>query len=264
MKNLIHLSLFLLLTISFFTSCVNVFKVVDIRQDEYKKVTQQDRARVLLLDMGKAHGIENWKNIKNYQVNFEDEFYGFLGKRSKPFKEAKTSFKLSYEHGTSNGSLEITSGKQAGDIWSYIDGETSYIEKGESPKDKKGKKIKFWVPTYQYFIEFPARIQEADALSYQGTKTIENVECEGVLASWNTTDKQKDIDQYLIWINKDSKQIVKVEYTVREQYKFLEGAAYFRDLKEYNGILFPSKMPVVTNLKKSTLHEMRLLDFNAN
>ncbi len=124
---------------------------------------------------------------------------------------------------------------------------------------------KFWLPTYQYFIEFPARIQQADALAFAGEKDIDGILCQGVLASWGTTAVQRHIDQYLIWINSETKRIEKVEYTIREMYNFIKGAAYYRNYKNFDGILLPTKMPVESNLvKNGLLHEMRILDMKWN
>jgi len=50
------------------------------------------------------------------------------------------------------------------------------------------------------------RIQNANALAYAGQATVNGKNCEGVLASWNTTAPQRDIDQYLIWLDSDTKQ----------------------------------------------------------
>ena len=102
---------------------------------------------------------------------------------------------------------------------------------------EKHKDAYFWTPTYQYFIEFPMRIQEANAVSYAGQKEINEKLCEGILASWNTTKPQKKTDQYLIWIDPATNRIEKLEYTIREVMSFVTGAALFKDYKNYNGIL---------------------------
>ena len=248
------------------TSCVNVFKLADIRTETAKLETKtQDRALILLKDMQAAHGVENWKNIDTYQVEFEDEFFGFMGKQSHPYKEQNVSFLLSYIPGTYDGRLMFTSGEQKDQEWG-IQSWQSYSKKpNESLTFKKNKDISFWVPTYQYFIEFPARISSANAYTYAGEKTIEGIACEGIIASWNSTEPQKEVDQYLIWIDKKTKLIVKLEYTVRDAYKFVAGAAIYKDYTTYEGIVFPARMPVESNLvKNGYLHEMRIKSFAKN
>lgn len=186
-----------------------------------------------------------------------------MGKRANSFGNNPAQLILSYETKTFNGSLEILSGKKRG-TWGIQDWKTYQIDSDGNTIEKENKDMKFWIPTYQYFIEFPKRIQEANAIDYIGTKTINGVEAEGVIASWNTVDPQKDIDQYLIWIDAKTKQIIKIEYTVREMYKFITGAASFESYKSFDGIPIPTQFPVESNLSKNIIHKMFIKDFKAN
>jgi len=125
--------------------------------------------------------------------------------------------------------------------------------------------MKFYLPTYQYFIEFPNRIQEATSIDYLGTKIINGIKSEGIIASWNTVAPQKDLDQYLIWIDAKSKRIIKIEYTIRDKFKFVSSEAYFHDYKDYGGIILPSTMPVKSNLKKNGyISKVIIKEFNPN
>ncbi|MBV6654912.1 MAG: hypothetical protein KI786_14200 [Mameliella sp.] len=69
-------------------------------------------------------------------------------------------------------------------------------------------------------------------MDYLGRKVINGIESEGVIASWNTVSPQKEIDQYIIWIDAASKRIVKVDYTVRDAYKFVTGGAYYKSMSK--------------------------------
>lgn len=242
-----------------------IWGTADLRNDTAKTSQDSQRAETLVREMAKAHGVEQWEKLNTYQATFEDEFLGFIGKNSKPFKEDKTQMELQYIPGSFDGKLRFLSGEDKGKTWGIQSWET-YTQEENSPIEfNQDNDVYFWLPTYQYFIEFPARIQEATAFAYAGEAEIEGVSCEGVIASWNSTEPQKNIDQYLIWIDKESKRIVKLEYTIREIFNFLTGAAAFKEYKDYGGILLPSRLPVESNLQKEGfLHEMRILDFKAD
>ena len=158
--------------------------------------------------------------------------------------------------------MSYTSGEKNGKTWGIQSWNTYEFNESGIAEFQKNKDTYFWLPTYQYFIEFPLRIQEATAVNYAGEKTIDGKVCEGVLASWETTKPQKKIDQYLIWIDRDTKRIYKLEYTIREVMSFIKGAVYYNDYVEYNGILLPSSLPVESNLiKNGYMHEMRINSF---
>lgn len=262
MNRIVNLSICLLITL-LISGCVNFFKLTNLKKES--QPNSYTKARTLLTEMGKAHGIEAWNTIDTYSVTFKDEFYGFYGKQSHPFKEQSMQFSLHYIPKTFNGQLEIMTGKEKGTVWGIHNWLTYTKNDVEDFEEKKNKAMKFWIPTYQYFIEFPNRIQEVTALEYIGSKVIDGVNVEGIIASWKTITPQKDTDQYIIWINSNTKLIVKIEYTVRDMYRFISGAAYFKNYKNFNGLMLPSEYPVESNLvKNGFLHQMSVQDFKAN
>lgn len=253
-----------LILIVLIAGCVNFIKLSDLRTPTAKSAPDEQKARQLLEAMGKAHGISNWDSISTYSVRFSDTFFGFIGKSGNPFKSDSTYFQLDYIANSFDGRLQILHGEPKDQIWGVQSWQSYSQNPNQEVQFEKDKDITFWVPTYQYFVEFPLRIQQASAVAYAGESIIDGKQCEGILASWNNIEPQKEIDQYLIWIGKEDKRIVKVEYTIREMFKFLTGAAYFKDYKDYSGILLPSYMPVESNLAKDFIHKMRILDFTPN
>ena len=257
----ITLILSLIILVGLFIDC----KLTDLRPAGYDYPNNIEKAKHLLEEMGKAHQINKWNDIETYNVIFEDEFYGFLGKRTHGFQEQKMEFSLNYIPKTFNGQLKILSGKEKGEIWGIQSWNTYCLDEKNNPKAEENKNMKFYIPTYQYFIEFPIRIQEATSFDYLGTKMINEVKAEGIIASWNTVEPQNDLDQYVIWINAINKRIIKIAYTVRDKYRFVSGVAHYQDYKEYNGIILPSTMPVESNLlKNGYLHKMSIKSFTPN
>ncbi len=264
MKSALKLLFLLILLLGVF-GCVNFLKLSDLRSEDYSYPRDIAKAKTLLGQMGEAHQIDNWENLETYNVTYKDEFYGFLGKQAHPFQEQDMTFSLDYIPKTFDGRMEIVSGIEKGKVWGMQDGQTYKVDASGEVEPKENKDMKFWIPTYQYFIEFPLRIQEATVIDYMGSNVIAGTKVEGVLTSWTTVEPQKKIDQYLIWIDSETKRVVKVEYTVRAAYRFVTGAAFFKDYKDYNGILLPTHMPVESNLlKDGFLHTMRITDFKAN
>lgn len=260
-----YLFLGLLLVISV-SGGIGFFHLADLRTETAKNGTDDQKARELIALMAEAHNISAWDSISTYRASFDDEFYGLVGKNGNPFPNNKGVFDLEYIPGSFDGRMVFTEGEYKGKTWGIQSWKTYTSENGNMPVFKQNNDIYFWLPTYQYFIEFPLRIQEATAFTYAGTQTIGGIACEGVVASWNDTAPQKGIDQYLIWLDAKTHRIVKMEYTIRELYNFLTGAAYFRDYKDFDGILLPTYLPVESNLvsEGTWLHEMRITGFVAD
>ena len=244
---------------------VNFFKLSDLSPDGYSYPNDPAKAQQLMTAMGDAHNIAAWDSIETYHVDFTEEFYGFLGKQAHPFKEQKLNFSLDYNPHNYDGRMEIASGADQGKTWGIQSWQTYLVDENGHATAKDDADMTFWIPTYQYFIELPKRIQEASVVDYVGTQQINGITTEGVIASWQTVEPQKTIDQYVVWIDANTKKIVKVEYTVRDTYPFVSGAAHYTEYKDYNGIILPSVMPVESNLKsEGFLHQMSINSFTPN
>ena len=239
--------------------CVNVFKLSDLTPpNHHSNSASKLKAKELLQEMALAHKVTLWDSIGNYTVELQDDFYGFVGKQSSPFKEASATVKLDYISNEFSGQLEILTGKEKGNKWGFYQNQTFEII-DDKVNLKHNEDIQFWIPTYQYFLEFPSRILEADQADFVGTRDIDGVNAQCVLVSWVTLSAQKAIDQYLILLHPTTKRIIKIEFTIRDVNKFAKGGIYYNNYKEFYGIPIPTELPVESNLvKDSYLHKMHI------
>ena len=259
MKRIILLAIPVILAL---IGIVKYFTLSDLRSDYNLPEDNPEKVKELLAAMAAAHRTHLWDSLKAYEVNFSEAFYGFIGKMGNPFPEGQTLLSMKYVPGRYTGRLKITHGKGVGVTWGIQDGQTYLLDEDQKAIAVDDPNLQFWLPTYQYFIEFPWRIQEATVFRYMGRHEINGQACEGILASWNTLEPQRNIDQYLIWINRATSRIVKIEYTVRDLYPFLTGAASFEQYKSFDGMLLPTEFPVESNLvRDGLLHTMKIVDF---
>lgn len=247
-----------------YSGCINVFKYSDLRPEGYSYPNNVSKAKELMREMGVAHRNHLWDSIQTYNVQLEEESFGFFGKKSSPFKELSMKFSLDYIPGTFDGLAEIRSGKEKGVFWGVQEGKT-YQRQGENITPEENKSYRFSINTFQYFIEFPYRIMESTALDYLGTDVIDGVAVEGVIASWNTVEPQNEIDQFVVWLDTKTKRIVKVDYTIRAKFKFVRGEAFYKDYKDFNGFLLPSIIASKSNVKKEGyIHVKQIKGFIPN
>ncbi|MEM7657139.1 MAG: hypothetical protein AAF399_13480 [Bacteroidota bacterium] len=221
---------------------------------------QSSRGKAILEGAMRAHGADKWDQIASYEGEMEDEFYGVMGNVANPHKANPVSVKLTLEPRTYGGMLHFQDQEAKDKAWGLEDGAGYSLNWAGERSNKRAKDALFWIPTYQYFVEFPARILEADVFRYTGTEDIKGRTCDRVFVSWNQVDPQKEFDQYLVWVDQESHLIQKVEYTVREAGGFLTGFIMLEEMKDFDGILLPTRMPVGSSLLKEGkwLHEMRI------
>ncbi|MBT8219180.1 MAG: hypothetical protein KJP00_05130 [Bacteroidia bacterium] len=232
----------------------------DLRTDQVKKDPQPIEGRALLMKMGKAHGIENWDSIATYTVAFQDEFFGRMGKNAHPFPSSQMEMILDYIPNTFNGRLSFDDGTQ----WGLQAWKPYLRQRGGNPVFKKDDDISFWIPTYQYFMELPLRLQSATAVAYAGERVIDGIECTGIFVSWNKYKPQSNVDQYLLWIDKKTHLIHQVEYTVRDVFRFMKARIDYKAYQDFYGLQIATDMPVHSLFGDGLMHRMKINGIQIN
>jgi len=257
-------TLLLLGVVSVFQSC----KLADIRTTEVKESFDSKKGLDILNQMSKAHSLEKWDSISLYSLHLKDEFYGLMGKFGNPFPNNVGEFDLSLIPNTFTSQATFTDEKWEGNIWGIQSWKTYSNLKSDSLKfhTENDKNIEFWLPTYQYFIEIANRIFEADKISYAGEKSYKGKVYDLVFASWKSDIPQKNIDQYLLWIEKETKILGLIQYTVRDQYKWLNATLVYDSYNSLHGVLIPEKMSVSLSSpsKKKIMHQITISNIVIN
>jgi len=223
-----------------------------------------NKGKDLLSNIHEGQRPSAWDGIEMYELTLTDEFFGLVGGIASPFPGKKRSAQAMYAPNSYDGKLTFNSDNLKGETWGIQSWKTYTQKNGGQPNFEKHKKTAFWVPTYQYFIELPARIQNATIISYAGKQTFNGQDYDLVYATWKSQEPQKDIDQYMIWINQKTKAVEIVEFTVRDS--FGKGVAFYEDLHDIkDGLLLPKQISLKLDKdNKNLLHRMTFSNFQVN
>jgi hypothetical protein len=221
-----------------------------------------DKGVSLLRKAAEKQGLTQWRNHQSYHLNFMDTFFGIKGAFVRPFPKSTNTLMLDGATDSYNGILSFSGGSKNGKQWAYLDHKTYLKKVGDKWGLKDKSKIKFWIPTYKYFIEFGFKIIETDVVTYAGSVDYDNNTYDLVLASWKSLAPQKDIDQYLVWINQKTGLINIAQFTVRDQFKFIVATAFFQDYKDINGAMIPHDIAIKgKKLDSGLLHHIKVQSF---
>lgn len=246
----------------------------DIRTKMVKNETHSTdpvaKGKALLESAWKAQGFDKLHNHKVYSYQGYDVWQGFLGTVGKLWPEKKMTLDFKYEVGSFNGQVRYASGKKKGQIkglqnWNYyeIEGDTTFM--------KPNSKIQFGLSAFQYFNEMIDRLKHAPIIRYAGEDEMRGQKYDLVFCTWNSLKPDKDVDQYIAWINKETGLLDFTQYTIRENFLKMPGAKIFyggveyTNLKSVDGILIPHTQTVYAfNLKdnnKRFIHKLTVSDF---
>ncbi len=224
--------------------------LADIRPDTVSTEPDHDAeqsGRVLLASAAAAHGgLDTWRSKHSAEMVFTDVWQG-PAKMFSPWPDAEVRARILQHPGTFDSQAEFLQGSKTDWTWGITDGQTYTLDPQGARVDVDDGDIRFMLPTVQYFVDLPFRIVEAELVRSVGTQQVAGSEYTVVYATWGTIDKNREFDQYLVFIDPDTERIAKVEYTVREMAGFITGTAHLDDQRHIDGLWVAHRMTVTTS-----------------
>ncbi len=213
--------------------------VVDIRPDSL--VADSPGARETgakrLEALAEAHGASAWQEYQVMEVTFEDAWHGELMKRfMMHWEESPQALRGHFLRGAWTGQLELLSGPRKGDRWGIQSWKTWTAKAGEEPVFEEDTTVEFVVPTTQYFLELPLRMESATVALEAGQDVWEGKPYDLLFTTWETAEPDSKIDQYVLWIDPETGLLARTDFTVRDVGASMVGSARYRDYEDFGGV----------------------------
>jgi len=254
MKQIIGVSLFL-----FLSSC----SFVDLRTEHIIEQgissIERENAIKLISEVQKAHGMEQWKTKTTTMLMLNDNWESTLAyiAGKEPWDNENLEFKL--ENNSFNGSIKFLSGDRKNETIGVQSWNTYEITDRLNQTDDA--KTKFIIPALIYLTELPFRIDPSELL----ITTISDGEFNGenykrLFFTWNNLEPSNEYDQYILWIDPKTYLVKIAEFTLRSEFKFVQGAMIYDNYSQMDGIQIPLKQTATTGLDpdymNSYLHQL--------
>ncbi len=254
--------------------------LADLRREipEIDQASAETRGRALMQASAEAHGLTAWRRYQTHSVEARD-----LWLAESWWPEREQGLRLHFLSGTFTSQAQLLDGAGMGQLWG-IQAWTPYRQEHfEAPLlalDGPAPEISFYLPSLHYFAELPFRLLEAEHLIYQGKAKLHGKTYERVLATWGAPQPNARHDQYMLWINSETKLIEMARYTVRDaadlrngfQKKLMQslamGTIHFEDYRKVEGVWLPYvhtitlQPPELTRfpLDKNYFHRLEIQD----
>lgn len=218
-----------------------------------------EKGRALLQQMLEAHGgLDAWRAHGNVRVTFQDRWPNALTRAAvMPWPESGATLQQEILIGTETSRITFMDGDWVGKVWGIQDWVTYHVEPGGEPVVEGDKDIWFWLPTTQYFFEAPFRLREGQYVAHAGTQTIHGKTYDLVYITWGSVEPSKTIDQYVAWIEQDTRRLGILQYTVRDFGKRIQGTAHYEGYKQIQGLTVPTRIRLGDlEDKENVLHMM--------
>ncbi len=116
-------------------------------------------------------GLDRWRSIKRTTLTYVDSWPNLLFSLFGPWATSDQYIAQSFWNGTFDSEMLLLNGPRKGRMWKMNDGTTYKIIDGRMVSTDDPN-TSFYLPTYQYFVEFPYRLSEIPILKYGGDTTL--------------------------------------------------------------------------------------------
>lgn len=239
------------------SSCLTDLRTSYMKNIGYNAKEAEELGRIWIDTMVISHQANSLDAWPSYTLSFSDEFFGIKGMFGNPFNEKKTDMHLHFIPNTFDGRLDMNDGRS----WVLQSWKAFKKKTGQEFVSVRSNKIRFWLPTFQYFFELPNRISKADIVRYAGEDYFEGRLHEKIFVSWGSEKPHSNADQYILWIDVDTGRLSAAEFTIRDQKFTPKAIAIYRDYTFSGDYLMPQRIEVKLKQKQQNpLHEMRIYD----
>lgn len=222
--------------------------LADIRPDAVRSATDLDAAavsgRARLEAAAEAHGgVDAWQARRSVTVVLDDRWRGIY-RLASPWPTPDVSVRLEQRIGSFDSRATFLDDENEGLVWGISDWTTWSESPTRGVQVRKHGDTRFMLPTMHYFTEIPYRLLEAPIILDAGDETIRGVAYSRVFVTWESVDANREFDQYVVYIDKQTGRIAKTAYTIRELGGGLVGTMHYEDQVDIDGHWLPMRMVV--------------------
>lgn len=197
-------------------------KTADIRSDyalQSQTSSDFEKGRALLEEAYLAMGYDQFTNVETYEVKSVFDWkmpWGMMPMNALPGNKNK-EIQFRFTPNTFDGQVTFLEGRKEGQTYGLQSWEL-YHQKGPDarPEQINNKRYGWGLPTYHYVIEAPMRLLQAEIIRYAGQAEHNGQQYELVYATWGQDAPHKEHDQWLVYINKETKMIDLTEVTIND------------------------------------------------
>jgi hypothetical protein len=219
----------------------------DIRPAGLRPQTAADEAaaRLELAALREVHGARAWEAHRVMEVVFYDDWPLALTRIPLgPWPEARQKIRGKLLVRSWTTELELLDGEDKGERWGLQSWKTWRAEPDANAVFEESWMVATAVAGIRYFLELPLPQDTATFVQDAGPADWEGRTHERLYVTWNRPEPQRHFDQYLLWIDPDSRLVDRVDFTIRALSGLAVATARFEDYDEAGGVRLASRIVI--------------------
>jgi hypothetical protein len=183
-------------------------------------------------------GYNTYKSFDSVQLRGTDFWHSSFVRLFTPVTEQEQKFEVVFATAGSEISYIFLNGTRKGQYIGVENGKTyRVIEKEREFADSS--KIRLYLEPLTHYLQWPYELYESPVLLYAGEENIENESYHLLFASSGGVAASPDHDQYVIYVNKETRYVDYIDFTLRSLFESYKGTLHYRDFRTVQGLVVP-------------------------
>jgi hypothetical protein len=180
-----------------------------------------------------------------WTANLEDEWESEIIRWMTPLSKSKERIDLQFQTGW-------TPSKISGQL--YQDGKPSRVITPES-----GSLSKTYLESLSLYVQFPIVYKKFPKLALSHHEKINNKSYSVIYASQSSWEAKELEDQYLLYIQDETKTLDFVKFTYRDMLKNYVGVLKFENYQKFGNLNYPTLISILDSIDdKNFIHRLRI------
>lgn len=236
--------------------------MADLRTDAIKSGNLND-GREYYMTALEQKGYSFWQNAASWELTGKDQWNSWAIRQFTPIHEPEQFFKsrldlrtLGHEIDlrTKDGTYETLGVDEDGRSYRRIAGEIEYEE---------SKAIRLYVSPMKNYFEWPFTLAKKTTILHAGEVQIEGVWYSKLFITDGDPAPREDADQYIVYINRNTLEIEKIQLTLRTMLESWSGVLHYADFRKVNGIVVAHKVTVTDEIdSEEYVHEYTIREMS--
>jgi hypothetical protein len=207
---------------------------------------------------------KRWLAQSAVAVELSDEWYG-VARAVNPWPVNPIHVRFVFVPGQDDSyATVLDAGDAPGVQYGIHDWNVWRRDPGKAAVYEDNADMQFMLPTLQYFLELPFRINDAAIVDYGGTTQIGDTQYDVVYATWESYPPNPRVDQYMVYINKATGRAELSAYSVRDMGQFIAGAVQYGDYRQIGDFRLPHDLRLIAAADDPSLvHHIKVAAFRA-
>ncbi len=223
--------------------------------------------RAILERLAATHGRDALREHTRLELTLVDTWGGVVGTLADPFDASPQHMDVALDTRAWTASFVLANGPDRGTEWGMKDLALYRRPPGGALESPPAEALDafigadFLVPTLRYFLVLPVEIANAEFVAALDPTTEGEHTYDRVFVTWGSLEAHTADDQYLLWIDRATGRLDRVEYTVREMMRSARGLARYGGYEEVDGALVPREIRLFAVLPggvEAPLHVMKV------